>query len=75
MSLALHAQLTSGTIDGTFLSVTSHINCIVTCWPDKRCLSQHMCLYQVIMKLQCLNDVVNDVESTQKLIISSQSLV
>ena len=31
------------------LSVTSHTNCIVARWPDKRCLSHSMCLYQVIM--------------------------
>ena len=39
--------------------------------PDKRCLSDGICLYQVIMTLHCLNDVVNDAESTQKLKITS----
>ena len=44
------------------LSVTSHINCIVT-----HCLVNGMCLYQVMMTLHCsVNDVANDAESTQK---------
>ena len=30
-----------------------------------------MCFYQVIMTLHFLNDVINDVESTQKMIITS----
>ena len=44
--------------------------CDVTRWPDKRCLSHCMCLYQVIMTLYFLNDVVNDIESTRKSIIT-----
>ena len=52
------------------LFFTSHINCIVARWPDKRCQSHRMCLYKVIMKLQFLIDVDIDVESTQKLIVS-----
>ena len=32
---------------------------------DKHCLSHGMCLYQVMMTLHFLNDVVNDAESTQ----------
>ena len=54
-----------------YLSVTSHTNCIVAHWPDKCCLSQGMCLYQVIMMLNFLNDVVNDIESTWNSIIMS----
>ena len=34
------------------LSIFSHINGIVTHWPDKRWLSHGMCLYQVIMTFQ-----------------------
>ena len=34
--------------------------------PDTRCLSQGMCLCQVMMTLHFLNDVANDFESTQK---------
>ena len=34
--------------------------------PDKRCLSQGICLNQVMMTLHFLNDVANDTESTQK---------
>ena len=34
--------------------------------PDKHCLSHSMCLYQVMMTLHFLNDVVSDTESTQK---------
>ena len=57
------------------LSVTSHIKCIVACWPDKPwpikcCLSRGMYLYQVKMMLHFLNDV-NDVESPSKSIITS----
>ena len=33
---------------------------------DKRCLSHGMCLYQVMMMLHFLNDVVNGADSTQK---------
>ena len=39
--------------------------------PDKRCLSQGMCLNQVIMTVHFLNDVANDAESTQKSKITS----
>ena len=53
------------------LSVTSHTNRIVGSWPDKRCLSHCMCLYQVIMTLHFLNDVVNDIESMRIPIITS----
>ena len=35
--------------------------------PGKRCLAHGMCLYQVMMMLHFLNDVVNDAESIQKL--------
>ena len=34
--------------------------------PDKRCLSHGMCLYQDMMTLHFLNDIVNDADSTQK---------
>ena len=34
--------------------------------PDKRKLSQGMCLYSVMMTLHFMNDVANDVESMQK---------
>ena len=43
------------------LSFTSHINCIIARWPDKRCLSHGMCLYQAMVTLHVLNDVVHDV--------------
>ena len=33
---------------------------------DKRCLSHGMCLYQVMMTLHFLNDVVNDAYDIQK---------
>ena len=33
--------------------------------PNKHCLSDGMCLYQVMMMLYFLNDVTNDTESTQ----------
>ena len=57
------------------LSVTSHIKCIVA-----RCLINVVyltacCLYQVMMTLHFLNDVANDAESTQKLKITSSSLI
>ena len=42
-------------------------NCIVACSLDKRCLSRGMRLYQVIMTLHVLNDVVNDIESDTKI--------
>ena len=41
----------------TNLSVTSHINCMVACRPDKHWLSQGICLYQVMMTLHFLNDI------------------
>ena len=50
-----------------FLSVISHINCIVAGILDNRCLSHAMCLYQVMTTLHFLNDVANDAESKQKL--------
>ena len=54
-----------------YLSVTSHINCIAA-----RCLINLVyLLYQVIMTLHFLNDVVNDAESTQISKSMSQSLV
>ena len=59
----------------TLLAFTSHINCNAAHWPDNRCLSHVMYLYRVIMTLHVLNDVVNDVESTQKSTITSWSLV
>ena len=37
-----------------------HINCIVTRWPDRRCLSHGMCFYQVVVMMHFLNDVVNE---------------
>ena len=37
----------------------------------KRCLSHGMCLYQVMMTLNFLNDVANEDESTQKSKITS----
>ena len=43
------------------------LNCIVARWSDKRCLSHGMCLYQIIMTLLFLNNVV--MSSTQKFII------
>ena len=57
-----------------FFSKRSYF-CIVTSWSDKCCLSHGMCLYQVIMTLHFLNDVVNDIESTRKSIITSKLLV
>ena len=53
------------------LSVTSHTNCIVARWPDKRCLSHGMCLYQDTLTLHFQNDVVNDFESTKNSIMTS----
>ena len=57
-----------------YLSVTSHINCIVA-----RCLINVVyltacCLYQVMMTLHFLSDVANHAESTQNK-ITSLSLV
>ena len=51
------------------LSVTYRTNCIVARCPDKHCLSRGVYLYQKIMTLHVLNDVVNDVESTPKSIL------
>ena len=53
------------------VSVTVHIHRIVARWPNKRWLSHRIGLFQVVMMLQFLNDVANDVESTQKSIITS----
>ena len=39
--------------------------------PDKHCLSHGMCLYQVMMTLQFLNDVASEAESIQKSKIKS----
>ena len=48
-----------------FISYLSYLlHCCVL--PDKRYLSQGMCIYQVIMTMHFLNDVANDTESTQK---------
>ena len=35
--------------------------------PDKHCLSQGMCFYQVLMMLHFLNDVAFDAESNTKI--------
>ena len=43
----------------------------VTDKSDKHWLSHSMCLYQVIMTFQFLNDVVSDIKLTQKLRITS----
>ena len=53
-----------------FISYCSYY-LIVACLPDKRCLSHRMYLYQVIMTLHFLNEVVNDIESSRDLIIMS----
>ena len=53
------------------LSVTAHIIALLHVLPDKRCLSHGMCLYQVIITLHLLTDVVNDIESSRKSIITS----
>ena len=34
-------------------------------WPDERCLSHGMCLYQVMMTLQFLNDVAKDTDQNK----------
>ena len=34
-------------------------------FPDQRCLSHGMCLYQVMITLHILNDVAYDAESTK----------
>ena len=54
-------------------AITSHNYCIAARCPDKRCLSHGM--YQVMMSLHFMNDGVNDIESTQKSINTSLSLV
>ena len=56
------------------ISVTSHINCIVAQCHDERCLSHGMCLYQLIMTLHFLNDVINDIELPPKSTIMAKSL-
>ena len=43
--------------------------------PEQRCLSQGLCLYQVMMMLHFLNGVANGAESTQETKIASWSLV
>ena len=64
--LCVHLSLFMQLDSKLYLSVTSHINCIVA-----RCLINVVyltacCLYQVMMTLHFLNDVANDAESTQK---------
>ena len=51
-----------------FLSATSHVNCI-----DDLINVGYLteCLYQVMMTLHFLNDIINDVESTRKTITTS----
>ena len=53
--------------------IISYLSYILHCCtlPDKRCLSHGMCLYQVMMTLQFLNDVATDAESTKKSKITS----
>ena len=64
----------SGLTVSNFISYNSYqLHCCTL--PDKHCLSRGMCLYQVMMTLHWLNDVVNDAELTQKSIITSYSLV
>ena len=46
-----------------FISYLSYQHCCML--PDIHCLSQGMCLYQVMMTLHFLN-VANDAESAQK---------
>ena len=53
------------------LSIISYLSYLLhSCTlPDESCLSHSMCLYQVMMTLKFLNDVIdvaNDAESTQK---------
>ena len=40
-------------------------------FPDKRCLSHHMCLYHVMMTLHFLNEVANDTKIENYVIIAS----
>ena len=54
----------------TFISYLSYKRHSCTL-PDKRYLSQGMCLYQVMMTLHFLNDIAYDAESTQKSKITS----
>ena len=49
-----------------YLSVASHINCIVACCLINVVYLTACCLYQVMMTLHFLNDVANDAESAQK---------
>ena len=49
----------------TFLSVTSHIKCIVAHCLINVVYLTACCLYQVMMTLYFLSDVTNDGESTQ----------
>ena len=51
---------------GQFAKSQNHSVCNSCTLPDKHCLSHGMCLYQVMMTLQFLNDVAYDAESTQK---------
>ena len=67
----MHAKPDVTMSNNMFLSVTSRINSIVASWPNKRCLSQGISIYQVMMTLHFLNDVANDTESTQKSMITS----
>ena len=53
------------------LSVTSNITALLRVDLIKRCLSRGMCLYKFNMTFHFLNDVVDDVESTRKSIITS----
>ena len=67
--------LAAGLPRNSILSVIIYINCSIAQLPYKHCLSHSMCLYQVMMTLQFLNDDTNDAESTQKSIITSYSRV
>ena len=54
----------------SFISYLSYqLHCCAL--PDKRCLSHGMCLYQVMMTLHFLDDVVDDAVSIQKSKIAS----
>ena len=57
--------------DNNIYSVISHINCMVARRPDKHWLPHDMCIYQVMMTLNFLNDVANAAEPTQKSITTS----
>ena len=54
------------------LSVTSHINCIVTRWLITIIFAIY--LNQVNMTLHVSNDVINNIESTQNLLITLKLL-